>query len=984
MLNLQSSLKAAACMAAVALAAISCSQDELTDQSVLKGNTTIVASFEGANTRTSVNEDNQVVWNKDDAFGLFYTSDTQTAPKAEKFTCPNADGTSTTATFGGTLEGEVTTSYAVYPYQEGMSLSTATVTTTLPASFNYKAASNGPMYAKASDISKSIQFKHLTGLLKLTISKGITNKAKKFVITADKAIAGTATADLSTDNPVLAVADQNNSKTITVNLNVSATEDQVTTFYIPIPVGVYTTLSAKLLGDGDSELFVTKEWTNVNVARAGMLTTSFGFVTVDASTSTTNDAIKDAINDAIPANPTTETTTEIQITGAIDASTGISEIAVPVTANSNVSLSLAAVPTTTDDNPLALADATNTGVSTPAETSTNTVTIAIPKVEEANNAPVINITMPSSTVVLDATGTEGTTYKTITAKTANNTLVIKKNVTVSKLIVAGGNVRVAGTITELSKDENFSDTPYLIKEEGASIPDNITGFTVIDAAVYDMMQVAKKGGTYVLSADVVLSEPLAIESTLTLDLNGHSITPKAGGLNKILNTQDALVLVRRGANLTITDSSDNHSGSIDTKGVTGVYAAVKLTDSNDTGEALAKLIVNNGTIKGENYGIVGNGTRHGTEVTINGGTIEASNSADGTGIYHPQDGTLTVTDGTISGYSAGIEIRSGKLVVTGGTIKNTATDFSEIKDGNGTTIVGAAVAVSQHVTNKDLNATIKGGKLQGGVYALYEKDMQDSNSANISLEATGGNLDGKVFSQNCVSFIKGGTFSDPSILDYAAANAQIGITLNKDVNVTNYYYLNAEGANVNIDLNNYDIINSTEIVNDEARTQIFIVNKGTLNIKGNGNVKCDASNTTTEDGFRLAVQAQGDGIVNIYGGSYYNTQKKNTQIDLIYAIERGKINIYGGTFESAKYGTPDNENGRYWVLNIQNASKETADIKVYGGTFINFNPTKPNVDDKEPYTADGYEVTRDGVVYTEAHKVSDGRKEYIVRKKEAE
>lgn len=40
--------------------------------------------------------------------------------------------------------------------------------------------------------------------------------------------------------------------------------------------------------------------------------------------------------------------------------------------------------------------------------------------------------------------------------------------------------------------------------------------------------------------------------------------------------------------------------------------------------------------------------------------------------------------------------------------------------------------------------------------------------------------------------------------------------------------------------------------------------------------------------------------------------------------------------KSAKYGTPDNENGRYWVLNIQNASKETADIKVLWRDFHQF------------------------------------------------
>lgn len=36
------------------------------------------------------------------------------------------------------------------------------------------------------------------------------------------------------------------------------------------------------------------------------------------------------------------------------------------------------------------------------------------------------------------------------------------------------------------------------------------------------------------------------------------------------------------------------------------------------------------------------------------------------------------------------------------------------------------------------------------------------------------------------------------------------------------------------------------------------------------------------------------------------------------------------------------------------------------------------MDDNESYLVTGYEVTRDGSVYTAAHKVGDGRKEYIV------
>ena len=158
---------------------------------------------------------------------------------------------------------------------------------------------------------------------------------------------------------------------------------------------------------------------------------------------------------------------------------------------------------------------------------------------------------------------------------------------------------------------------------------------------------------------------------VTIDLNGHSIKAAAEGLTKVLNTQDAVILVRRGAQLTINDTQNK--GSIQYGSSETIYAAVKVTDTNDESgdHALdaAKLIVNGGTLKGYYYGISGNGTRHGTEITINGGTIKG---VTGTGIYHPQDGTLNITNGEITGVATGIEVRSGELNITGGTITSTA------------------------------------------------------------------------------------------------------------------------------------------------------------------------------------------------------------------------------------------------------------------------------------------------------------------------
>lgn len=270
-----------------------------------------------------------------------------------------------------------------------------------------------------------------------------------------------------------------------------------------------------------------------------------------------------------------------------------------------------------------------------------------------------------------------------------------------------------------------------------------------------------------LDKDYTLDQPLVVAKTATLDLNGFALKANSSSFTDVTGlsgTSQAVVNVRRGGNLTVKDSSTGGTGSISYNEYSGNYAAIILTRAQDEkNESIknlsAELTVEGGHLIGKYYGISGNGTRHGTNITIKGGVIEGASASDSdgsTGIYHPQDGTLTISGGEIKGVSAAVELRSGTATVSGGKFTATATTFTEKANGSGTTMSGVAFAISQHSTDKDIKVTISGGEFTG-VKAIRETDLQNE-TGSISLAVSGGTFNGEVYSKHCKNFITGGTF----------------------------------------------------------------------------------------------------------------------------------------------------------------------------------------------------------------------------------
>ena len=968
-----------ACMATAALTAFSCSQEEF-ENSGRKGNITVNATFEGAgtDTRTTVNDEYKILWQDTDALGLF-CSNAESNYSNTKLEYASGAG-QTSATFNGSKPSGETAVFSIYPYQQNMSVSGNTLTMTLPATLtNYNGSSNGPMYAKVTnpDNLSALSFKHMAAMIKLTVNK-IPAEATTFKIIASNNIAGTCTVDLTAADPILAVT-SDESKEITASFTASA-DIKSRNFYIPLPTGTYSSITAQLT-NGSDKVYFTKTLNDKILGRRDILVVPpLDCVVVEATTpSALSTALADSKN--LPQEaPTAATVTDIAVSGSFNTTSGSNDgIAIPVLQNSDINLAFNTAPTTSTAAPLTLTDKSNTSIGAPAATATNSVSLAVPETNAEQEAPSVAITMPSTTVTLAAVGNKAT-YNEVTATTAQQTLIINAGVTVKKLTVKGGNLKIYGKVEQLVHDAGDT-TIYIIKGTEASLPATIDSKFVVQSDVAVLKAAFANGEDFKLSADAdITGQSVSVPAgkSVVLDLNGYTLTADNSATGKII------VLGK----MTLKDSSTEKKGKI--------VASQDYTAASYNGSLIeiagedASMTMESGNISAvrktpNSNGQYGVGVTDGGDFTMTGGKIEAGwfavagngnyktqnsiiNITDGElistadyAVYLPQSGTTTISGGKVYGAAGGVCIQRGTLNVEGTALITSKGTGSTGNWGDGTGGLDcAAINVSGAYGIATVN--IKGGTLIAEAKSLITEGTTYTPVINVT----------------------GGTFSDPSVLKYMATNATVDIKLLSNINIAKTelatgYILNAANATANLNLNGHDIINSSETADATPFTQIFTVQNGTLNISGNGNVKCDASATAKDDGYRMVIEARGYGTVNIHGGSYYNTQKLNTQIDLIYARENGKINIYGGTFESGKYGTPNNDtDGRYWVLNLKNTDKNTASIQVSGGTFINFNPANPNMDDNESYLVTGYEVTRDGSVYTAAHKVGDGRKEYIV------
>ena len=210
---------------------------------------TISASIDTEGTKATVTDGGLFTWASGDRIGVWTSLD-----RFVSFSLKSGESGKSSAAFEGTLsDGETIIGPAVYPYRAGHSYdpSTNTLTYNQGSADDWTANTTKSHMAAKYDGGDNFSFRHLDGLLRITVYNLPPEAARIRIMAPDKAINGDFAVDMNAESPVISAPSGSNSR-IDMKLNDKNTGEVGLGFVVnyPLPVGDYTNLTFAIL---DSE-----------------------------------------------------------------------------------------------------------------------------------------------------------------------------------------------------------------------------------------------------------------------------------------------------------------------------------------------------------------------------------------------------------------------------------------------------------------------------------------------------------------------------------------------------------------------------------------------------------------------------------------------------------------------------------------------------------------------------------------------------------
>ncbi len=461
---------------------------------------------------------------------------------------------------------------------------------------------------------------------------------------------------------------------------------------------------------------------------------------------------------------------------------------------------------------------------------------------------------------------------------------------------------------------NVNTNTTYVNEEAPARANNATYASLVDA-----LNAAKTGDTIKLLSSVTGPNIVAVNKSVTIDLNGHSIersVPDEGRDQAIFNAALAIGTDGTLSTVVLKDSSAGGTGKI--------VSTMTLTDARAASNLPAK-----------NAGVY---VMSGSSVTLQSGAIESktTNAQATIGVWVQGGSTFTMTGGTIT---AGTETYLGNsygVYVYGAEAKTN----SEVSTFN---MTGGTINAVAQVVLPNEDGTMSGPT--GDAHGVHV-DGNGASPAKGVFHMSGGTIDSKGFG------ISG--------LDADDAGNGRGVT---DIDITNAEVIGYAAAIYHPQDGTLDITNSTltGTTGLEAKGGTITITDGTFNSLSTtataGRIYNDGTNEGPDEDHSNSTMGWAVAVVN--NGSY-----KTKGVDL--TINGGVYNAPVGVFDD--YNATDNNN-RSYKLTIKGGTFHKS-VRMYGYDTEKFTSDDSNV---KPKTIDKIDISGGTFQYAPTYHVAAGK-----------
>ena len=400
-------------------------------------------------------------------------------------------------------------------------------------------------------------------------------------------------------------------------------------------------------------------------------------------------------------------------------------------------------------------------------------------------------------IVNNAAKVGNTEYKTLADAIDNN---------------VSGNITLLGNVTE-----------NVIVPQGKTFTLDLNGKT-LSAKEQATSAIVVNGGNLTVT-DSTAGQPVVGDDHKTVTYPGFGViqtttadvvTVANGGT---LNVKGGTFKTEKGSGLFVVGDKTGKNTIASTINMTDGYVEAQEYGIGVIGKG-ATLTMDGGVVKSRDNGAVaGNGTvnegenQGGTTITINGGTLIGEIQSAGyvaCGIYHPQEGILTVNGGNIYVHNgAGILARSGAATINNVNIVTTGNTKGYVGD-NKNQVPSSAVVVDEaaNYPGGGLDTDIKGGNF-----------VSAEGVSNVTL----------VGQTNDKLTVSGGEFSAPVPKDNLDDALKIEVKDPQDKDTPYSYYPSVEEALKNEQGDQLEMKDIT--VTDQAQTCIVTLEDGSAESK---------------------------------------------------------------------------------------------------------------------------------------------------------